>query len=313
MGLLDKVKNMFIEEVDDDEEIKKEVIQVKIPTPSGNEEEVEHDYEPNPKYDLDYEKPTLEEIQKEEEKKEERKEERRETKQSLPKFFDDDDFVQEPNIKPAKVFEDEVKSYRPNTYGIKKETKKVFKPTPIISPVYGVLDKNYKKEEISSRKKTPSTIYSQFDKIDVDDIRRKAYGTLEEELESNLSRDAIVFNDEIDVDMSNDKEISDYEEQPLDIFKELDKKDALDDLLNSYEVENEEVDVKKTEDLVGEELNRDYLDALADDNDDDNLIEEELNRDYDELEDLEEKDEEKKEDNDLFDLIDSMYSKEEEE
>lgn len=301
MGLLDKVKNMFIEEVDDDEEIKKEVIQVKIPTPSEKEEEVEHDYEPNPKYDLDYEKPTLEEIQKEEKK---------EVKPSLPKFFDDDDFVQEPNIKPAKVFEEEPKNYRPNTYGIKKETKKVFKPTPIISPVYGVLDKNYKKEEISSRKKTPSTIYSQFDKIDVDDIRRKAYGTLEEELESNLSRDAIVFNDEIDVDMSNDKEISDYEEQPLDIFKELDKKDALDDLLNSYEVENEETEVKHTEDLVGEELDRDYLDALSNDNDDDNLIEEELNRDYDSLEDLEDK---KDDDNDLFDLIDSMYSKEDEE
>ena len=320
MGFLDKVKNMFIEEVDDDE-IKKEVIQVKIPNPKEEEEEkeVEHDYEPNPKYDVDYEKPTLEEVKKEESKKEEI--EKEEEKPSLPKFFDDNDFVQEPNIKPAKVFDDEIRSYKQNTYGTKKETKKVFKPTPIISPVYGVLDKNYKKEEISSKKKTPSTIYSQFDKIDVDDIRRKAYGTLEEELESNLSRDAIVFNDDIDVDMSQDKEISDYEEQSLDIFKELDKKDALDDLLNSYEVENEEHEVKNTEDLVEEELNRDYLDALNDE-EEDNLIEEELSRDYDELADLEEKTEEEKEEekteekeeeNDLFDLIDSMYSKEEEE
>ena len=111
MGLLDKVKNMFIEEVDDDE-IKKEVIQVKIPTPSEkDEEEVEHDYEPNPKYDLDYEKPTLEEVKKEEEKREREKEEKKEVKPSLPKFFDDSDFVQEPNIKPAKVFDDEVKTY----------------------------------------------------------------------------------------------------------------------------------------------------------------------------------------------------------
>ena len=202
MGFLDKVKNMFIEEVDDDE-IKKEVIQVKIPNPKEEEEEkeVEHDYEPNPKYDVDYEKPTLEEIQKEEEKPKKEEKEVEEVKPSLPKFFDDNDFVQEPNIKPAKVFDDEIRSYKSNTYGTKKETKKVFKPTPIISPVYGVLDKNYKKEEISSKKKTPSTIYSQFDKIDVDDIRRKAYGTLEEELESNLSRDAIVFNDDIDVDI----------------------------------------------------------------------------------------------------------------
>ena len=278
MGLFDKVKNMFIEEVDEDE-IKKEVIQVKIPTPSEKEEEIEHDYEPNPKYDVDYKKPTLEEV-KEKEKQEE-KIEPKEIKPTLPKFFDDNDFVQE-EVKPKRNFDDELRSYsRPTTttYGTKKETKKVFTPTPIISPVYGVLDKNYKKEEISSRKKTPSTIYSQFDKIDVDDIRRKAYGTLEEELESNLSRDAIIFNDEIDVDMSQDKEISDYEEQPLDIFKELDKKDALDDVLNSYEVEKEEEPEKNTEDLIEEELNRDYLEALTDDNEDDNLIEEELNRD----------------------------------
>lgn len=311
MGLLDKVKNMFIEEVEDDE-IKKEVIQVKIPTPEKKEEE-KHEYEPNPKYDEDYKRPnSIQSINVEEVKEPEKKEEVEITniKPALPKFFDDDDFVQEEKVKPSRNFSEEVKFYnKVNTYGSKKETKKVFTPTPIISPVYGVLDKNYKKEEISSKKKNPSRIYSQFDKLDVDDIRRKAYGTLEEELENNLSRDAIVFNDDIDVDMSNDKEISDYEEQPLDIFKELDKKDALDDLLNSYEVESEEVKTKDTEDLVEEELNRDYLDAVSKDNESENLIEEQLSRDYDEL------DEEKKEnvDDDLFDLIDSMYSKEENE
>ncbi len=319
MGLLDKVKNMFIEEVEDDE-IKKEVIQVKIPTPEKKDDkkEEQHEYEPNPKYDEDYEKPSLEEIKKEE-KKQEKKEEVEITniKPALPKFFDDDDFVQEEKTRPLRNFDDEIRTYnKVNTYGAKKETKKVFTPTPIISPVYGVLDKNYKKEEISSKKKTTPRIYSQFDKIDVDDIRRKAYGTLEEELESNLSRDAIVFNDDIDVDMSNDKEITDYEEQPLDIFKELDKKDALDDLLNSYEVENDEVDTKDTEDLVEEELNRDYLNALSTE-EDDNLIEEQLSRDYDELDEEtpveEQEEQEEKEDDDLFNLIDSMYSKEESE
>lgn len=313
MGLLDKVKNMFIEEVEDDE-IKKEVIQVKIPTPEKKEEQKEHDYEPNPKYDEDYERPTLnlEELKKEKEENKKKEEEVEITniKPALPKFFDDDDFVQEEKPKPSRNFDDEIRSYsKANTYGIKKETKKVFTPTPIISPVYGVLDKNYKKEEISSRKKNTPRIYSQFDKMDVDDIRRKAYGTLEEELESNLSRDAIVFNDDIDVDLSNDKEITDYEEQPLDIFKELDKKDALDDLLNSYEVKTEDVETKSTEDLVEEELNRDYLDALSTE-EDDNLIEEQLSRNYDELE---EQEEENEEENDLFDLIDNMYSKEENE
>ena len=38
-----------------------------------------------------------------------------------------------------------------NLYGTKiekKEPAKVFKPTPIISPIYGVLDKNYNKDEM---------------------------------------------------------------------------------------------------------------------------------------------------------------------
>ena len=30
-----------------------------------------------------------------------------------------------------------------------KKNQKVFRPTPIISPIYGILDKNYKKEEIT--------------------------------------------------------------------------------------------------------------------------------------------------------------------
>lgn len=33
-----------------------------------------------------------------------------------------------------------------------EEPKKVFKPSPIISPVYGVLDKNYHKEDIVTKK-----------------------------------------------------------------------------------------------------------------------------------------------------------------
>ena len=317
MGFLDKVKNMFIEEVEDDE-IKKEVIQVKIPTPE-KKEEVSHEYEPNPKYDSEYVKPTLEEVREIEKTVEKKKEEIKEYKQPLPKFFDDSDFEM-PTERKINPYREEYKEERVNvsnnnnnnnnrniTYGIKKETKKTFTPTPIISPVYGVLDKNYKKEEISSKKKTPTTIYSRFDKIDVDDIRKKAYGTLEDELESNLSsRDAIVFNDEIDINLKDDKEITDYEEQPLDIFKELDKKDALDELLNSYEINDVEVPTKDTEELVERELNRDYMSMVEEDTLEEDTLEDELSRDYDSYDD-------DLNDSDLFNLIDSMYSKEENE
>lgn len=292
MGFLDKVKNMFIEEYEDDE-IKKEVIQVKIPTPERNKEEkIEHDYEPKAKYDEDYVRP---EFNLEEEKpKPEVK------KSSIPTYFDDSDFDMLPDNDDKEFVKQEYKYTRTETvikpnisgYGVKKEeSKKTFTPTPIISPIYGVLDKNYRKEEISSKKR-PTTIYSQFDKIDVDDIRKKAYGTLEDDLENTLSnRDAIIFNDDIDVRIEDDKEITDYEEQPINIFKELDKKDALDDLLGNYEIHNDEYELESQ-----------------------SLVEEELNRDYDEFEeDMENSLSEDLNDSDLFNLIDSMYSKGDEE
>lgn len=295
MGFLDKVKNMFIEEYDDDE-IKKEVIQVKIPTPERKKEvREEPDYEPKAKYDDDYEKVTLEEQMEAVERKE--IEEKEVHKNTVPKFFDDRDFEMLEEKRDPEILKQDYKygktetTVKPNItgYGSKKEeTKKSFTPTPIISPVYGVLDKNYKKEEISAKKR-PTTIYTQFDKIDVDDIRRKAYGTLEDELEKALVRDAIIFNDSIDTKFEDDKEITEYEEQPLDIFKELEKKDALDDLLESYNIKND-----------------DYIDE----EDDMSLVEEELNKNYDNFEnDVNNSYCNELNDSDLFNLIDSMYSK----
>ena len=58
--------------------------------------------------------------------------------------------------------------------GIKKlettETidRKKFKPSPIISPVYGVLDRDYKKEDIEKLER---------EKVDVQKVRDKAFGT----------------------------------------------------------------------------------------------------------------------------------------
>lgn len=63
--------------------------------------------------------------------------------------------------------------------------EKTFKPSPVISPVYGVLDKNYTKEEIRQRNE-----YVRHNPSDMnyDSVRRKAYGTLEDELENTLSK-----------------------------------------------------------------------------------------------------------------------------
>lgn len=49
--------------------------------------------------------------------------------------------------------------------------RKKFKPSPIISPVYGVLDRDYKKEDIEKLER---------DKVDVQKVRDKAFGEVKE-------------------------------------------------------------------------------------------------------------------------------------
>lgn len=299
MGLLSKVKEMFIyeDEPEETEEIKKEVIQVKIPTPERKKEEVEIE-------DVIEEKDEVEE--KVEPKKEEfLVEKKEESTRFSPRYFDDSDFeMPGERIVEPEIVKQEYKYTRTETIikpsggaysGLRKEnTRNTFTPTPIISPVYGILDKNYKKEEITTKKR-PTKIYSQFDKIDVDDIRNKAFGNFEEEIDIDLGlreRDTIIFNDDIDVKIEPDVEITDYEEQPLDIFKEMEKKDALDALLDNYTID----------DSYKEEIESEMEESKV-------LVEEELNRNYDNYEkELEQSYKEDLNDSDLFNLIDSMYN-----
>lgn len=164
----------------------------------------------------------------------------------------------------------------------KEETvKKVFKPSPVISPVYGVLDKNYKKEDIITVEKTVKVKKT----IDVDMVRKKAFGTLEDDIEKTLS-------------------------EPIEKFYKDDSK-SIDELLSDSIDDTIEI---KYETPIEEEIQNDFT----------NNIEEELDRVDENLEVMEdvlpkrkETTEEYLEENtlesDLFDLIDSMYDNREEE
>ena len=68
-----------------------------------------------------------------------------------------------------------------------KEDIKKFQATPIISPIYGVLDKNYRKDEIETRGGNYE-INRPSKTIDFDSVRKKAYGNnkLEEDIKNNL-------------------------------------------------------------------------------------------------------------------------------
>lgn len=235
MGFFEKVKNMFTEEVEDDdvkvEQVKGETTKVSF-EPAKKEEEPEEKFEETKK---------IEKIEKDFE----------ETKVNKPVFFDDDDFkdlsfgvkeekvkeeekkeekVEEPIYKRTSYYEEEIIKPEPKPtreiYGSKierevvVEEKKIFKPTPIISPVYGILDKNYHKEDIVSR----NEVRTEEKENPIDSVRNKAYGTLEDDLENTLfGTNSILFKK--DEDKTQTIEVNDDVLTNLtdDISKELDE------------------------------------------------------------------------------------------
>ena len=111
----------------------------------------------------------------------------------------------------------EIKDY--SSYLKTREEKKQFKPTPIISPVYGVLDQNYKKEDLIVKdeiKRKPSSK----DKLDLDAIRKKAYGeSIQESVEEKKEMEVIDI-DEVEIDPK--KTIGELFEEESIILPELD-------------------------------------------------------------------------------------------
>lgn len=223
MKLFDKFKDLFVEyeEVDEKpkEEIKKEVIKVEIPNPE-DEEKVEV-------LETESLKP---EILKSIELKEE--------VLNTPIFFDDKDFLS--IEKGLKENEDKILSVSaPYPSKDKEETdKKLFRPTPIISPVYGILDKNYTKDEIKPKDELKKSKVSLADD-DIDSIRKKAYGTLEDDLENTLiSRLELHKNktEEIEDDKEEEREDNLIEEEISDsTYDKEDDKEVNDDTLDMGE------------------------------------------------------------------------------
>ncbi len=336
MGLLDKFKNLFTEEVEEEVvEVKKEV--------------------PKPKEPIKIE--TTIPVQKTEIKKEEDpiKAEnlslKKEEKFVFPVYFDDkdfDDIAKKEEIKPKRV-ENPVKremkqesSYR-EAYNNKKtevkEEKRVFKPTPIISPVYGILDKNYYKEDIVVSPISRSTYHDSNKPMSVDDVRKKAFGTLEDDLEKTLFSDNLtesapkhgkiedddsIFN-EFDFanaieedkkrDLSKDglkadiealldnkefaREIDYHSEKVEEIENELDNINLEDDLISNLVEEENKIDYS---DEIEESKDEEELDSEIELPNNISSSDDEIEKAYADSNDLN--------DSDLFNLIDSMYEKE---
>lgn len=318
MGLLEKMKNLFTEELEEEKPIKKETRQVEINRPV---------------------KPEIKETRETRESRNEQLE-KEEKKEEKFVFFSDDDFKdleKRETVKPKPLPKREEKplAYKGATpqAQVNGEEKKSFKPSPIISPVYGVLDKNYEKDEIVSKRIVRS--YKPNDHVTVDDVRNKAFGTIEDDLKDSIlgkkTFDTLEDDlNEIDIFEELDKldnvdsvdNSLDTKEGYEDIFGELDnkKEEILDELDSKKEQILDELDNKKGDIIIDEEeiLSSDIdLKSDIDDEEEINNIDESNDKEIDLKEEIEKYDsvdesddmDSAKEDDDLLDEETELLSR----
>lgn len=190
-----------------------------------------------------------------------------------------------------------------------RDDKTYFKPSPIISPIYGILDKNYKKEDVVPKKNVRISNYSR-NNVNVDDVRNKAFADKEEEIleEEPLNKQLEVEeeDDNLLVDLSNEREKPEVKEitvgDAMEYFNDLgleynvdyvdvsNKKKKASDLTDDIKMNmepttsaNEEASPKVNVDNAEEKKKTPVVEVVNESN---NTIED---------------------DDNLFDLIDSMY------
>lgn len=176
MGFLSKIKNALFEEEEEEEIVEEEQIAKKIDIPIKESK-------------VDVESPKeVSSIEEENIEKEEIKEQVRRRK--TPVIFDVEDFIEdEVKDSPVKLKEPEIKKDEQGKilyggYDVKeiKHEEKEFRPSPIISPVYGILDKNYVVESQKPKKSIDQLFVDEKKpKLDFDTVRAKAYGLPKEE------------------------------------------------------------------------------------------------------------------------------------
>ena len=177
-----------------------------------------------------------------------------------------------------------------------KEEKTYFKPSPIISPIYGILDKNYRKEDVKEKKEIRLTGYTRSN-MNVDDIRAKAYG---KEKETEPEEDKNIFEVENDAEDNVMVDLSDRSKPEVKELTMGDAEEYFEDLGLEYNVDYVDVSTDrskiKSEDVI-EELGEEPVKLETPVKD---VVKNE------DIEVISEKETEPDDDN-LFDLIDSMY------
>lgn len=321
MKLLDKIKDLFMDEVSEDDEIELE-------------EENKEDYKEPPRDVLP--KVMRDTIKKEEAKielkvkpeefvkKEEKKEIIEENvvpqrRFNFPLDFEDElprerNVRQNSNINVLKVEKEKerkVSELYPKKEEVKEKPK--FKATPVISPVYGILDKNYHKDEV--KEKTEEVVMKRpSKKVDFETVRKKAFGNLADDIKDNLMCENCELYKEV-------KKISSLNEDDLlyDLTLDTPSKEELtiEKCYDNYEdfgVSYEKEDVK---DIIESEekeevniINNNEIDSVPEKISTKELYEEEEEK-IDEPVAIEKQ--EAKIEDDFFDLVDSMYKERDDE
>lgn len=184
--------------------------------------------------------------------------------------FDDEELPPRRNVMD---YESRSTSYKKEVQKpVEVEQPKVFKPSPVISPIYGILDKDYRKEEIVSKNKEKEKETTNGSATTYDSVRKKAYGTLEDDLEDTLNT-------------MNRLSTNTIKESINDINDAVDainnKATKIEDFISKVEEQTTDVSIGEIEDRVKETID------VSNDTVSDNTLE-----------------------HDLFNLIDSMYDKE---
>ena len=294
MGLLNKIKGILFEEVEEDEVVS---------TPKSEEKKpIAEKIEPQRKVEEPVEKSVPKVTAPVKETKTENLNERDLFKSDniSPFFdFDEEEFsnmsrVQKP--KTTNVMEYERKKRVEKRYDMGNFSKiertevvekKKFKPSPIISPVYGILNEDYKPEDIKS--KTDNVVNTG---LDFNSVRKKAFG------EETLGEpEATYYEESVTVKVKENEE------------EKQQKVKTIDELLDDTSDVTIDVDEKNS---VEDKNNKEATDEVADyERIDKDLEEVTAKRDANKTEMRKVEDDDTLE-NDLFDLIDSMYDNREE-
>lgn len=243
---------------------------------------------------MELERPVREEVQQVEVQEEKPQEETRQSRyqeQAYQETSYQEPVYQENVTKESNPYhgKDENKDAYHGLYkGRENKDKPGFTLSPIISPVYGILNKNYKKDEILTKKEIRLSQIST-KKADLDLVREKAYGDLAGDISASIE------------EVTTIEETKEPVEEPKEEIKE--KEDLLYDLNDNDSPVVKTVTVGDAEEYfhdLGLEYNVDYK-----------VEKEEVKEKEEGLKEVSENkmsiEENNEDEKNLFDLIDSMY------